>query len=208
MRVLAAHVEIEALAADAAAHLDRRADSISDDARREPLSAVARRADRFLVASRRPLSRSLASRDADRGCARPRLPGAASRFRSPGARPLEDDPRELPFVFDPLLEGVEKAREKRRHTVERNLLFAVRPEHALELQPMQRTFPPGSARRFLTTGTAAQLASCHRTTILRAIERGQLEAMRLGPTGAHRIPFESFEEWLQPAGLDHQETAK
>lgn len=70
---------------------------------------------------------------------------------------------------------------------------------------MQLTLPPGLARRFLTTGTAAQLASCHRTTILRAIERGELEAVRLGEHGDHRIRAESFEEWLRPAVPDTKE---
>ena len=59
---------------------------------------------------------------------------------------------------------------------------------------------PVATRRFLTTGAVAQLASCHRTTILRAIERGELEAVRLGRHGSHRIRVESFEAWLQPAG--------
>lgn len=62
-----------------------------------------------------------------------------------------------------------------------------------------------SAPRSLTTGAAAQLAGCHRTTVLRAIARGELDAVRLGRHGDHRIPAESFEEWLRPAGPDDQE---
>ena len=70
---------------------------------------------------------------------------------------------------------------------------------------MQLASPPELVRRFLTTGTAAQRAECHRTTILRAIEAGELQAVRLGPTGAHRIPVESFEEWLRPVGPHTEE---
>ena len=52
--------------------------------------------------------------------------------------------------------------------------------------------------RFLTTGSAAELASCHRATILRAIAAGELEAVRLGTRGDYRIPVAAFEAWLQP----------
>jgi excisionase family DNA binding protein len=66
---------------------------------------------------------------------------------------------------------------------------------------MAHAVPPRTtARRFLTTGTAARLAACHPVTILRAIERGELEAVRLGPSGDHRIAPEALEEWLRPAG--------
>jgi excisionase family DNA binding protein len=75
------------------------------------------------------------------------------------------------------------------------------------MQHAQVVIPPrlSSASRSLTTGAAAQLASCHRTTILRAIERGELEAVRLGRAGDYRIAPEALEEWLRPAGPDDQE---
>ena len=41
---------------------------------------------------------------------------------------------------------------------------------------MQRVSSGSVAPRSLTTGAAALVASCHRTTILRAIVRGELEA--------------------------------
>jgi hypothetical protein len=34
------------------------------------------------------------------------------------------------------------------------------------------------------TGTAARLVDCHPATVRRAVERGDLEATRLGPRGA------------------------
>ena len=71
---------------------------------------------------------------------------------------------------------------------------------------MRHGLPPAT-RRFLTTGTAAELAACHRTTILRAIERGELEAVRLGQHGDHRIRAESFEQWLTPVGRDERTAA-
>ena len=65
---------------------------------------------------------------------------------------------------------------------------------------MQHTaLPPvASERRSLSTGAAARLASCHRTTILRAIARGDLRARRLGPTGDFRVPVDELDAWLQP----------
>ena len=54
-------------------------------------------------------------------------------------------------------------------------------------------------RSLVSTGEAAARASCHRTTILRAIERGELRALRLGAHGDYRIPRESLEQWLRPA---------
>ena len=43
------------------------------------------------------------------------------------------------------------------------------------------------ATRSLTPGAAARVASCHRTTILRAIVRGELKAVRLGYSGSYLI---------------------
>ncbi len=50
----------------------------------------------------------------------------------------------------------------------------------------------------MSTGAAAAVASCHRTTILRAIERGELEAVRMGRSGDFRIAPESLKAWLRP----------
>ena len=74
---------------------------------------------------------------------------------------------------------------------------------------MQRGSPPMSpARRSpLSTGAAAAVAGCHPVTIWRAIERGDLEAVRLGPTGAYRIDPRSLEEWLRPAHNPEEETS-
>ena len=50
----------------------------------------------------------------------------------------------------------------------------------------------------LSTGEAAALVACHPTTVLRAIERGELPAFRLGHNGDHRIRREALEKWLRP----------
>jgi excisionase family DNA binding protein len=50
----------------------------------------------------------------------------------------------------------------------------------------------------MSTGAAAALAACHPTTILRAIQRGELQAVRLGRHGDYRIDAEALEAWLQP----------
>lgn len=42
-------------------------------------------------------------------------------------------------------------------------------------------------RPLIRTGAAAAVAGCHPTTILRAIERGELEAVRLGRRGDHCV---------------------
>jgi excisionase family DNA binding protein len=74
------------------------------------------------------------------------------------------------------------------------------------MQAMHPAVPPQTERRpLLTTGAAAAVASCHRTTILRAIQAGELEAVRLGQHGDHRIPVDALERWLTPAG-PNQET--
>lgn len=59
----------------------------------------------------------------------------------------------------------------------------------------------------MSTGAAAALASCDRTTILRAIQRGELEAVRLGRTGDYRIPTDALAAWLKPAH-DPEETTR
>jgi excisionase family DNA binding protein len=50
----------------------------------------------------------------------------------------------------------------------------------------------------MSTGEAAALASCHPTTILRAIQRGDLQAVRLGRHGDYRIEAEALARWLRP----------
>jgi excisionase family DNA binding protein len=65
---------------------------------------------------------------------------------------------------------------------------------------MHHRSPPDIARRSpLSTGEAAAFVGCHRSTISRAIERGELEAVRLGRTGDHRIAPEALRAWLRPA---------
>jgi excisionase family DNA binding protein len=57
-----------------------------------------------------------------------------------------------------------------------------------------------TARRpLLSTGSAAALAGCHRVTIVRAIQAGELEAGRLGRTGDYRVPVDALNQWLRPA---------
>ena len=55
-----------------------------------------------------------------------------------------------------------------------------------------------TSRPWLTAGAAARVASCHRTTITRAVQRGELEAVRLGQRGDYRIPPEALLAWLHP----------
>jgi excisionase family DNA binding protein len=74
----------------------------------------------------------------------------------------------------------------------------------IELSRMKQAIPPRMRRRLLTTGAAAAAAGCHRVTILRAIQRGELQAVRLGRNGDHRIEAEALEAWLQPT---HSEEA-
>ncbi len=75
----------------------------------------------------------------------------------------------------------------------------------LELQDMPADYPSSSTRRLLiSTGAAASVAGCHPTTILRAIERGELEAVRLGRKGDHRVPVDALNQWLRPTGSDNE----
>lgn len=55
-----------------------------------------------------------------------------------------------------------------------------------------------AAGALVSTADAAEIASCHRLTIVRAIERGELAAVRLGRTGHYRIERESLTAWLEP----------
>ena len=52
----------------------------------------------------------------------------------------------------------------------------------------------------LTAGAVAQLVGCHPVTVRRAIDRGDLHAVRLGPRGTFRIDRAAIEAWLRPAG--------
>ena len=54
-------------------------------------------------------------------------------------------------------------------------------------------------RSLLSTASAAALAGCHRVTIVRAIQAGELEAVRLGRTGDYRVAVDAIERWLTPA---------
>jgi excisionase family DNA binding protein len=51
----------------------------------------------------------------------------------------------------------------------------------------------------ISTGAAATAAGCHQTTILRAIKRGELEAVRLGRRGDYRVTVDALNEWMRPA---------
>ncbi len=51
----------------------------------------------------------------------------------------------------------------------------------------------------MSTGSAAALAGCHRVTIVRAIQAGELEAVRLGRNGDYRVPVAALNDWLKPA---------
>ena len=66
--------------------------------------------------------------------------------------------------------------------------------------------PPGrsAGRRLLSTSSVARLVACDRSTVLRAILKGDLEAVRLGRGGSYRIAPESLDAWLRPAGGEGQ----
>jgi len=61
------------------------------------------------------------------------------------------------------------------------------------------TPPFHGGSRSVLTGTAARLVDCHPATVRRAIERGDLEAFRLGPRGAWRITPDSLRDWQRHA---------
>lgn len=65
---------------------------------------------------------------------------------------------------------------------------------------MQHTHPlkTMTGGGLLSTGVAARRAGVHPTTIWRAIDRGELRAIRLGPTGDFRVPEDALDEWLRP----------
>lgn len=67
---------------------------------------------------------------------------------------------------------------------------------------MQRTSDGRTSQaQLITTGAAAALAACHRTTVYRAITDGELEAVRLGRRGDYRIAPEALAAWLQPTAI-------
>jgi excisionase family DNA binding protein len=64
---------------------------------------------------------------------------------------------------------------------------------------MQNTPPKRvTSGGLLSTGAAARMVGVHPTTIWRAIDRGELRAMRLGRGGDFRITEDALDEWLQP----------
>jgi excisionase family DNA binding protein len=54
----------------------------------------------------------------------------------------------------------------------------------------------------LTPAEVAASLRVHVVTVYRAIERGELEALRLGETGSLRVPAEAVEQFLRPAHDD------
>ncbi len=72
------------------------------------------------------------------------------------------------------------------------------------MEQMQQTIRPEAP---LSAPAVAQLLGCSRATVVRAIQRGELQAMRLGRHGTYRIRREAIDAWLQPTGIDNpQET--
>jgi excisionase family DNA binding protein len=74
------------------------------------------------------------------------------------------------------------------------------------MQVMHGVTPPPKMvdrrRPLISTGAAATVAGCHPTTILRAIERGELEAVRLGRRGDHRVFVDALDRWMHPVGSE------
>ena len=63
-----------------------------------------------------------------------------------------------------------------------------------------RDVPPATVwRSLLTTRAAADTGTCDVVTIRRAIQAGELRAVRLGGHGDYRIPTDALEDWLRPA---------
>jgi excisionase family DNA binding protein len=55
----------------------------------------------------------------------------------------------------------------------------------------------------LTVSHAMARAACSRATLVRAIQSGELKAVRLGRTGSYRIAPEALADWLGPNGDDY-----
>jgi excisionase family DNA binding protein len=51
----------------------------------------------------------------------------------------------------------------------------------------------------LTVGETAAVLKCSTATVYRAIERGQLEARRLGQSGPFRVTDDAINRYLLPA---------
>ena len=76
------------------------------------------------------------------------------------------------------------------------------------MQHVHHGAPPVTSRRsLLTTRAAAVTAACDVVTIRRAIQAGELRALRLGGRGDYRISLDALEAWLQPAAPENQEPA-
>lgn len=86
--------------------------------------------------------------------------------------------------------------------------IAGRPSCSLRLQSMQRALAHASSverAAVLSSGAAARIVGCDRTTITRAIHAGELEAVRLGRRGHFRIRRTALDQWAQPVTTDHEE---
>jgi len=51
-------------------------------------------------------------------------------------------------------------------------------------------------RVLMTVAEVAAMCQVHRKTVVRAIARGELRALRLGIRGAYRLREEDVEDWL------------
>ena len=124
--------------------------------------------------------------------------GRAGRARRLLVTNLPDDPRDLRRVLRLELTEI-GARQRLRHPPSVN---PIKPTNKLDLHVVQQmAIPPmtsGGSRPVLT-GAAARLVGAHPATVRRAIERGELEAYRLGPRGAWRITEEALREWARSA---------
>ena len=59
----------------------------------------------------------------------------------------------------------------------------------------------------LSTGSAALIAGCYPVTVWRAIDRGELRAIRLGEHGHYRIARRDLQTWLRPRSSMKHEAA-
>jgi excisionase family DNA binding protein len=62
-------------------------------------------------------------------------------------------------------------------------------------------------RKMLMPAEVAASLRVHVGTVYRAIERGELQAVRLGETGSLRVPADAVEQFLRPAHDDEGEHA-
>ena len=116
-----------------------------------------------------------------------------SRRRSPGCG-------RFPLVLDLLEQSLETRKDAatRCHGIKRDT------QHLLHTVILQVDEPFAVLRvrvdgpRLLSTGAAARIAGCSPVTILRAIDAGQLTALRLGAHGQYDVSARALEHWLQP----------